>query len=321
MKFDHPQSPSLRTSTFLVRHSAIPIITVSLSVLIFAALAHAADTPSRTLLETQITHDGFPKRDPVFWPGGEEIVYTVEAETGHMRIVRRNLNDGSLTLFDEQPNRSDREMSVSADGNVYAFNVVRGLSSKIHVVDKTRDKSLTMPKMGKKTWSNWPSVSPDGTRVVFCEGAAVLYSFDLRTANGKQSVTRLSPRGATTISDYWPHFSPDGESIVFTSNRDEDFEIYVMNSDGSVQRRLTESRGIDMHPRWSPDGKRIAFTSNRDGNYEIYLMNADGSGQVRVTANPERDDYVCWSLAGDALVFVSERDGRFDLYRRPSASR
>jgi Tol biopolymer transport system component len=277
---------------------------------------HAAEIPAPTASETQITTDGFPKRDPVFWPGGKELVYTVEAETGHMRIVRRDLSDGTVTLFDQQPNRSDREMSVSADGKVYAFNVVSGLSSKIHVVDKVRNKSLTMPQMGKKTWSNWPSVSPDGTRVLFTEGAAVIYVFDLRTANGKASVMRLSPQGSPTASDYWPHFSPDGESIVFTTNRDDDYEIYVMNSDGSVQRRLTESPGIDMHPRWSPDGKRIAFTSNRDGNYEIYVMNRDGSGQVRVTTNPERDDYVCWTPPGDALVFVSERDGRFDLYQR-----
>lgn len=316
VKTNQTQMPSFPTLKSFGRYSAVPILTGLLFVSVGPARSHAADATSPPAVETKITDDGFPKRDPVFWPGGEEIVYAVEAETGHMRIVRRSLSDGTVTLFDEQPNRSDREMSVSADGSVYAFNVVSGLSSKIHVVDKVRNKRLTMPKMGKKTWSNWPSVSPDGTRVVFSEGASVLYSFDLRTANGRQSVTRLSPQGSRTASDYWPHFSPDGESIVFTTNRDEDFEIYVMNSDGSVQLRLTESRGIDMHPRWSPDGKRIAFTSNRDGNYEIYLMNADGSGQARVTTNAERDDYVCWSLAGDALVFVSERDGRFDLYRR-----
>ena len=266
--------------------------------------------------ETRLTHDGFLKRDPVFWPGGKELFFTVEANTGHMRIVRMNLETGEISQFDERPDLSDREMSVSADGQVYAFNVVSGLSSKIHIVDNVRDRRVTVPKMGKKTWSNWPSVSPDGTRVLFTEGAAVIYSFDLVTANGQQSVTRLSPVGATSVSDYWPHFAPDGESIVFTSNRDEDFEIYVMHHDGSLQRRLTDSPGIDMHPAYSPDGRHIAFTSNRDGNYEIYVMDADGGKATRVTDNPERDDYVCWTLSGDAIVYVSERKGRFDLYRR-----
>ena len=57
-------------------------------------------------------------------------------------------------------------------------------------------------------------------------------------------------------------------------------KIYVMNADGSEQRRLTR-RGSG--PAWSPDGRRIAFVSRRDGNLEIYVMNADGSGQRRLT--------------------------------------
>ena len=275
-----------------------------------------AGSPVDAPHETQLTHDGFLKRDPVFWPGGKELFYTVEAKTGQMRIVRMNLETGEVSQFDERPDLSDREMSVSADGQVYAFNVVTGLSSKIHVVDNVRERRVTMPKMGKKTWSNWPSVSPDGTRVLFTEGAAVIYSFDLLTANGQKNVTRLSPAGSTSASDYWPRFSPDGETVVFTSNRDDDFEIYAMHHDGSLQRRLTNCPGIDMHPSYSPDGQHIAFTSNRDGNYEIYVMNANGDEATRVTNNPERDDHVCWTLAGDAIVYVSERKGRFDLIRR-----
>ena len=115
-----------------------------------------ADSPVVPPQETQLTHDGFLKRDPVFWPGGKELFYTVEAKTGHMRIVRMNLETGGLSQFEERPDLSDREMSVSADGKVYAFNVVSGLSSKIQVVDNVRERRVTMPKMGKKTWSNWP---------------------------------------------------------------------------------------------------------------------------------------------------------------------
>ncbi len=298
----------------------LAFLSASLFTLQFATIA-AGDASHVASPETQLTHDGFLKRDPVFWPDGKELFYTVEAETGHMRIVRKNLETGEISQFDKRPDLSDREMSVSADGRVYAYNVVSGLSSKIHVVDHVREQRLTMPKMGKKTWSNWPSVSPDGTRVLFTEGAAVIYCFDLLTAKGQESVTRLSPGGAASVSDYWPRFSPDGQSIVFTSNRDDDFEIYVMHKDGSRQRRLTASPGIDMHPTFSPDGQRIAFTSNRDGNYEIYVMDADGGNTTRVTDNPERDDYVCWTLAGDAVVYVSERKGRFDLFRLSLASR
>ena len=111
----------------------------------------------------------------------------------------------------------------------------------------------------------------------------------------------------------WPAYSPDGRKIAFGSSRTGDFEIYVMNADGSDLHRLTRSPGLDVRPAWSPDGTRIAFTSNRDGNYEIYVMNADGSDPRNVTSHPARDDHPAWHPDG-RLLFVSDRDGGSDLY-------
>ena len=71
--------------------------------------------------------------------------------------------------------------------------------------------------------------------------------------------------------------------IVFCSDRDGNAEIYVMNDDGSAQRRLTNSTGSDMYPEFSPDGKMITFLSDRNGPYEIFIMNSDGSGARQIT--------------------------------------
>jgi len=93
---------------------------------------------------------------------------------------------------------------------------------------------------------------------------------------------RLTRNPANEGSLAW---SPDGRKIAFVRDRDENSdgyhpEIYVMNSDGSGQGRLTQ-RGSS--PLWSPDGRQIAFRSSRDGTTELYVMNADGSGQQRLT--------------------------------------
>ena len=82
-------------------------------------------------------------------------------------------------------------------------------------------------------------------------------------------------------------WSPDGRKILFSryerGSRGKRSDIYVMNVDGSAERKLAE-RGHD--PHWSSDGEKIAFVSSRDGNDEIYVMNADGSGQLNVSQNP-----------------------------------
>src|SRR5204863_5095230 len=87
-----------------------------------------------------------------------------------------------------------------------------------------------------------------------------------------------------------PSWSPDGAKLAFTSVRDGNWEIYVMNADGSGQTRLTNNAATDDVSAWSPGGAKIAFASNRDGNYEIYVMNADGTGQTRLT-NTVADEF------------------------------
>ena len=102
--------------------------------------------------------------------------------------------------------------------------------------------------------------------------------------------------------------------IAFASDRDGDFEIYVMNADGSGVTRLTDNDASDTFPRWSPDGQRIAFHSDRDGNWEIYVMNPDGSGVTRLTNNEASDAGPSWSPDGQRIAFISNRDGNFEIY-------
>ncbi len=102
--------------------------------------------------------------------------------------------------------------------------------------------------------------------------------------------------------------------IVFSSNRDGNYEIYVMNPDGTGLTNLTNNSATDGDPAWSPDGRQIAFSSNRDGNYEIYVMNADGTGLTRLTYNSADDIQPTWSPHSRQIAFESYRDGNAEIY-------
>jgi TolB protein len=103
--------------------------------------------------------------------------------------------------------------------------------------------------------------------------------------------------------------------IAFSSDQDGDFEIWVMNADGSNPHSLTVNTTMDISPSWSPDGTRIAFVSNRDGNDEIYVMNADGSDVRRLTETAAASEsFPAWSPDGMSISFDSNRDGNWEIY-------
>ncbi|QOV90052.1 carbohydrate-binding domain-containing protein [Humisphaera borealis] len=117
------------------------------------------------------------------------------------------------------------------------------------------------------------------------------------------------------LPDDHPSFSPDGKQIVFTTSRFQDpgqtnnFELAIMNVDGTNIRRLTNSPGIDTEPVFSPDGSKIAFASDRAGNLDIWIMNADGTGLSRLTSAPEAENEPAWSRAGTRLAYTKILDG------------
>jgi serine/threonine-protein kinase len=88
-----------------------------------------------------------------------------------------------------------------------------------------------------------------------------------------QNIQPLTDREDDTA----PALSPDGQTIAFMSNRDGNWEIYVVNVDGANLQRLTNNPANDGLPTWSPDGRVIAFASNRGGSWAVWGMTPRGS--------------------------------------------
>lgn len=276
-----------------------------------------------------LTNDGRLKMDPVFLPGGDALVYTVQETPTQTSLMRLQLGDGKSERLHPEATTAEFEATFSRDGRYYAFIQSRAnLNLKLIIRDTKEKRDTYFDPGGGFASLRRPSLAPDGRHIVFSipgQTGQQIISIEPLWPNsgpppdvpGQKFTERVGQdhvKLTTAGLNNWPAFSPSGREIAFASSRDGNFEIYVMNADGSQARRLTHSPGLDIRPAWSPDSRRLAFTSARDGGYAIYLMNADGSEPRRVTHNPERNDYAAWHPNGRQLAIVSERSGRCDLY-------
>ncbi len=127
----------------------------------------------------------------------------------------------------------------------------------------------------------------------------------------------LSPTATLTPSST-PSVTPTPPGvgrILYTSEKDGDFEIYLMDESGVELAKLTDNDADEFSPKFSPDGRRIAFVSDRDGDAEIFVIDIDGRNEVQLTSNDVEDHNPVWSPDGKMLIFYSERDGGGELYR------
>ena len=100
--------------------------------------------------------------------------------------------------------------------------------------------------------------------------------------------------------------APKTEKIVFSSKRRGNWDIYVMNPDGSNQVRLTKNPLIDVSPVWSPTGEQILFVSGQGGAMDLYVMDANGSRLRKVFGDARHRIEPAWSPDGERIVFHAQ---------------
>ena len=133
--------------------------------------------------------------------------------------------------------------------------------------------------------------------------------FEMNADGGAQH--RLTPSEGEVTSparlffQLEPAWSPDGGRIAFASRRSGNFDVYVMNADGTGTKRLTAAKENDSHPTWAPSGREIAFVRDED----IYTMNADGSAVRRISDALAEESDPAWSPDGRWIAYVRREPG------------
>ena len=192
------------------------------------------------------------------WDGNPEI-YTLHAD-----------GSGLARLTDDPA--SDDSPAISPDGKRIVFLTARhdpepkfpNFKYELYVmdIDGGNLQRLTTTDAAE----DHPAWSPDGSRIIFDadydgDGFYEIYTIHLDGS----SLTRLTSNAA---NDQFADWSPDGTQIAFSSYRNGNWDIYVMNADGSDQRPLTDS------PKWElfPPGHRMGHASRSMGWFPVPVI-------------------------------------------------
>ncbi|HLY75184.1 MAG TPA: hypothetical protein VKU80_13775 [Planctomycetota bacterium] len=163
---------------------------------------------------------------------------------------------------------------------------------------------------GKLADRRWPSLRRDALSIAAALLLVVALYFIL-LPSPEPVPAALGPQGSP--EELLRELKAVRHKIVIESNRDGNWDLWVMNADGSNPVNLTKTPDIDeLYPKVSPDGTKICFCADEGKGEEkvrnLYLMDADGGKRTKVADNSREP---CWSADGTKIAFLH---GEFDKF-------
>jgi TolB protein len=236
--------------------------------------------------------------------GRDQLVgYRMPASRGTIRRVAHRAADmiyekltGIKGVFDTKVAYVTAE--ERRDGRLYSLIVSDQDGENEHKIMESTDPIMS------------PAWSPDSRRLAYVsfEGSrSSVFIQTLRTGNRIQVSSKPGINGA-------PAFSPDGRQLVVTlGGVDGNLDIYTLDINSRVSKRLTTNRSIDTEGSWSPDGRYIYFTSDRSGGPQVYRVSSSGGTPERVTFDGSYNARPRLSPDGKKLAMVHLDRGNYRI--------
>jgi Tol biopolymer transport system component len=222
-----------------------------------------------------VTNDSHVDWNPI-WSADGRHLYFVSNRKGVTSLWRVAIDETSGRVSSEPelvptPSANTQLISFSRDGRSLAYvqsttteNIAKLTFEP--VAGKVVGDLIEVTESSGRLTS--PSVSPDG-RMIACQSAGD--QLDIFTVNvGNPVPNRLTDDETNEMVPAW---SWDGRKIAYYSNRNGTYQVYVVNSDGSGARQITETvaPGGAVLPVWSPDGLRLSYSLMGDRSFIIDL--------------------------------------------------
>ncbi len=263
------------------------------------AVMNADGTGKLLLWEYPPTAPGNGCWRPAWSPDGSSIAFETEHDGRHNLYTINKDGSGLRRLTDYR--EGDSNVTWSPDGSrllftrVFLFLTTHRRALYVINADGTGLEELPRDSpLFREDHGDW---SPDGTKIAFgaqAEDRTQVDGIFVMNVDGTGAVqiTETPPICAATGRPQWrddeAQWSPDGSKILFRRGHDcepeassNEYDVLVMNPDGTGVVNLTDLPEWQTHPRWSPDGTKIVYDG---GNWTIHVINADGSGHVAIIA-------------------------------------
>ena len=180
--------------------------------------------------------------------------------------------------------------------------------------------SVLMVQAITPLWLRDVQISPDGSTLVFCYKGDI-YKVDALGGNAIQLTTQDS-------YECTPIWSPDGKWIAFASDRDGNFDIFIMSVDGGSARQLTFHSTSELPSAFTPDGKHVVFSASiqdpatsalypTSSMTELYQVPVKGGRTTQIIATPA--EAVCYAPDGRSFLY-QDRKGFEDEWRKHHTS-
>ena len=120
----------------------------------------------------------------------------------------------------------------------------------------------------------------------------------------RMPLTRLTSGKWDDVS---PAARPDGKQIAFSSNRNGNWDLYLLDLTNGTVTQQTDTPGYEGAPTWSPDGTFIAYESYENDNLDIFVGSSENPAEnpIQLTESPNADYAPAWSPGGRQIAFIS----------------
>ena len=219
---------------------------------------------------------------------------------------------GQRTVVKEFPNLIEAP-NWSVDGKWLIYNS----GGKIYKLSPTLPGEPIEINTGYATRCNNDHVlSADGKSLAISHGTK---------EDGKSRIYTLpleggTPRLITPIAPSYLHgWSPDLKYLAYCADRNGNYDVYIIPSEGGEEIRLTTADGLDDGPEYSPCGQYIWFNSVRTGLMQVWRMKADGSEQTQMTYDETRNSWFPHiSPDGKLVVYIAYKKGDVEPGNHPA---